>query len=120
MPLTTKITRDGEVRTMPNGWGGFHVAAMVLTAMAEDPRQESHEKVRDMLRTWHRTNGDEAPMPISPGDAHACMDYGIMATTALNDGPYTVKERHVFVDIQDDEIFELLPGDQLHAWRSWK
>ena len=118
MPLTTYIKRDDELLTLPNGWGGFHVAAMVLTAMAEDPRQDSHEKVRDMLRVWHRTNGDEAPMPISPGDAYACMDYGIMATTALNDGAYVVKERHLFKDLQDDEVLELLPGDELHAFRS--
>lgn len=98
-------------------WGHFHVAAICLAAMADAPLRPEHHRVDEMLKVWRNTNGDLSPMPIMPGDVFALADYGMLGTTVLNEGDYTLQSDYLFVDPMDDEVFELKAGDVLKVGR---
>lgn len=115
MPLNTQIVRNGEPIRLPNGWGGFHMAAMVYASAFEaTDGPNAHMAPNEEL------NYPDEPQAITPGNVMAAADYGAIASTPLNGGSYTLKERHKFIDITDGEVLELLPGDELRAWRSMK
>lgn len=125
MPLETEIRRNGKPLKLR--WSGFHVTAMVMAAAfdsGEGPFQGKQEpgKYRyndDAPEYAGMTNEDYpgAPCPINPGDSWLLCSYPYIAMTPLNKGKYTLKETHRFLDTTDGEVLELLPGDELRAWR---
>ena len=115
MPLNTQILRNGEV--LPLRWGGFHVAAMVMAAAAdsgEGPYKDMDSFVTEMRELMKR----QESIGINPGNVFEMTNYFTIAATPLNGGGYTLKDRWVFHDNMDGEDLELLPGDELKAWRS--
>jgi hypothetical protein len=138
VPLHTSITRDGERLSLR--WSDFHVAAMAVASTVDDP---SHPEARlfatptdrpdfawpaeqadagtDTPKEWlgkDSASYPEVPCPITTSDAFRIADYGHLAMTPLNSGPYTLKREHKFVDCSDGEILHLLPGDVLSAFRN--
>lgn len=117
MPLNTQIVRDGKQLSLR--WGGFHFAAMVLAATydsGEGPFKKNEPPTE--YENGETLNYPEDPVPITPNDVWTLMDYGIVAMTPLNHGEYTLTGEHKFVDVTDDEVLHLLPGDVLRAWRN--
>jgi hypothetical protein len=116
MPLNTRIIRDGEPLKLPNGWGGFHIAAMVVAAALDSGQGPWKEN------TMTGIYGDDAKpgdlIGISHKDTFSLVSYGVLASTPLNEGSYTLKNGpYNFLDKTDGEEFTLLEGDELHAYR---
>jgi len=111
MPLNTQILRDGEEVQLR--WGHFHVAAMTL-ASAWDSMEG---KVAEVCPPPDDYNPTEEAIPLSPTDVFGLVGYHIIAETPLNNGCYTLKGPHTFLDPTDGEVLELLPGDVLSMWR---
>jgi len=114
MPLETRIIRDGEPLRIP--WGGFHVAAMVMVATLETGKGPFKDNTREGLLT-EECGG--LPIAITPRLTFELMSYPAIGATALNDGPYTVQEEWTFQDVTDGEVFTILPGDKLVAYRAF-
>lgn len=76
------------------------------------------EELPDEWRSKDESSYPKVPCPITPKDAFQLAMYHVIGATPLNDGPYTLKNPHKFVDTTDSEVLELLPGDILKAWRS--
>lgn len=121
MPLMTEIRRNGEKMKMPNGWGGFHVAAMVVAMMFEAPESWGDAQPNDDL------DYPNEPQGIGPGDVFSLMAYPVIGQAIENaceangqdsSSRYVLQKEHRFIDTQDGEILHLLPGDELSAWRS--
>lgn len=114
MPLHTQILRDGKPLNLR--WSHFHVAAMTCAAAFDSGQGPfvGEQKPNDSL------NYPEEPQPINPGDSFRLVGYHVLATTPLNNGDYTLKSEHKFVDVTDGEILHLLPGDVLCATRHSK
>lgn len=120
MPLNTQIIRNGE--TVPLHWGDFHVAAMALAANFEmtvpalgNPSEiyETDELTPQMFDCY-----PDAAFPITRSIAFQLTTYGALAATPLNDGNYVLQRKHKFLDLVDGEVLELLPGDELIAYRN--
>ena len=117
MPLNTQIIRDGEPLKMPNGWGGFHVAAMVIAASFDSGRgpykdmESFKEEVEGLLEK-------QGAIGINQSDVWQLMDYGTLSMTPLNEGEWTMTREMRFQDNTDGEILELKAGDVLRAYRS--
>jgi hypothetical protein len=135
MPLNTEILRNGKTLKGIR-WGDFHVAAMMISSSLDGPDQGCFKedytvdnpphfqwgKV-DAHPEWNNKGQEsypEVPMPLSPSDAFQMVTYPLIGMTPLNSGSFVLKNRHVFCDTSDGEIFELLPGDELRAYRSSK
>lgn len=115
MPLNTQIIRNGE--PMKLHWGNFHIAAMALAA-AFDAKEGP---LGDMTKIYENVEHVHPymPFPIARGIAFMLTEYGALSKTPLNEGSYTLKYGHSFIDLADGEVLELLPGDELVAYRSW-
>jgi hypothetical protein len=112
MPLHTQVRRNGEPLTIR--WGGFHVACMVLAA-AVDSGQGPWD-----VNTWEDITGLDIrdPVVITPRDVFALENYGPVAATPLGHDSYVLKDGpYHFIDSTDGEEFDLLPGDELIAFR---
>jgi len=116
MPLNTQIKRGGKLLALPNGWGGFHVAAMVIAAAA-DSGQGPYEDMESFVDEALNLNESQGFIGIKPSDVFNLMNYMVIAQTPLNHGGYTLKQPWSFKDTADGELLELLPGDELIAWR---
>jgi len=116
MPLNTRIKRDGKPLSLPNGWGSFHVTAMILAAAA-DSGQGPYEDMPAFIEEAKGLMKSQGRIGVAPHDTWNLMNYYMIATTPLNHGGYVLKERWEFIDKQDGEVLELLPGDELIAWR---
>lgn len=114
MPLNTSVERNGELLKLR--WGNFHVAAMALAASFDEGTNVigNPDKVYDG-KTFD--NYPDDPFPVSRQVAFMLTDYGALGNTPLNMGAYTLTKRHQFVDLEDGEVLELLPGDVLRAYR---
>jgi len=115
MPLNTQIIRNGEPLKLH--WGDFHIAAMALAAsfeVGEGPIGDPTKIYADELHV-HPYMG----FPITRRIAFMLSDYGALSKTPLNEGRYTLKHTHTFTDLTDGEMLELLPGDELVAYRSF-
>ena len=122
MPLCTQIIRDGTPITL--NWGDFHVAAMILATLADEkPMSEvMHYTYPDKDTEYAGKTQDDypaIPCPINWGIAFQLTSYGVIGNTRLNDGAYTLKHQHRFIDVSDGELLTLEPGDVLEAWRSF-
>lgn len=129
MPLNTQILRNGE--TLKLKWTDFHVAAMVCASSwdaGKGPFENNTPKFKwgggeTIPKEWRGKDESlypEVPCPITPYDGFKLAMYHVIGATPLNNGPYTLKKKHKFVDTTDSEVLELLPGDVLKAWRSHK
>jgi hypothetical protein len=116
MPLNTQVIRNGERLGLP--WGDFHVAAMALASCfdAGGTFLSDPDDVYDELHNFKAC--PDGIFPITRMIAFNVCNYPVLAKTPLNEGVYTLKNRYRFWDTSDGEIFELLPGDELHAVRS--
>jgi len=122
MPLNTQIIRDGKPLKIK--WGGFHVVAMTLAA-AFDSGEGPFDGAQKPKYTYTegeykgKTEADypDVPCPISQANLWDLMGYHVISTTPLNRGGYKLKNKHRFLDITDNELLELLPGDELIAYR---
>jgi hypothetical protein len=117
MPLNTRIKRDGKV--LPLKWGGFHVAAMVIAASA-DSGAGPYEDMKGFVEEARSLMKEQGTIGISPGTVFKLTDYPIIGATPLRAKAYVLKERWKFTDMVDGETLELLPGDELSAWRTHK
>jgi len=94
-------------------WSDFHVAAMVCAAAYDSGIGpfvgEQKAEVEDY---------PQEPQGISPKNSFELAAYHVIGATPLNDGDYTLKSEHKFIDIMDGEILHLLPGDILSMSRS--
>jgi hypothetical protein len=115
MPLNTQIVRNGEPLKLPHGWGGFHVAAMVI-AVALDTGEGPWED-NTLVGLFGADANSEDPIGITQKDSFDLVNYGALAATALNSGSYTLKGTYTFIDRSDGEEFILKSGDVLHAYR---
>jgi hypothetical protein len=118
MPLNTSITRNGEL--IPLRWGNYHIAAMALAACFETGKGTitSPADVYQIDSSIWACYPD-MPFPITRQVANMLAEYGALSKTPLNEGIYTLTEKHKFIDIADGEILILLPGDILSAYRGW-
>lgn len=115
MPLNTHIIRNGKPLKLH--WGDFHIAAMALAASfdsKEGPLGDPTKIYQDELHVH-----PYMPFPVTRGIAFILSDYGALGKTPLNEGYYTLKYGHSFIDLADGEVLDLLPGDELVANRSW-
>lgn len=108
MPLVTEIIRDDA--TLPVRWGQFHVAAMLVAIMFEQPDNKFDVKPSENL------DYPTEPQPLGAGDIFSLVNYGVVSAVAPK-GEYTLTEAHAFLDPFDNEVFRLLPGDNLKFWR---
>jgi len=115
MPLNTQIKRDGKV--LPLNWGGFHVAAMVI-AVSADSGTGPYQDMKSFVDEAKGLMEKQGTIGISPGSVFRLTDYTVIGATPLNSKSYKLKKRWKFTDIVDGEVLELLPGDELSAWRS--
>jgi len=99
-------------------WGDFHVCAMALAA-SFDSGEGPFAKFADIYDTDPKTFEcyPDAPFPIQRDIAFMMCSYPMLAKTPLDNGTYTLKRKHKFIDRVDGEVLELLPGDVLNAWR---
>jgi len=113
MPLNTQIIRNGE--PMKLHWGNFHIAAMALAA-AFDAKEGP---LGDMTKIYENVDHVHPymPFPIARSLAFHISTYHVLAVTPLNSGGYVLKYGHSFIDLVDGEALELLPGDELVAYR---
>jgi hypothetical protein len=119
MPLSTQIVRNGE--SLPKRWGDFHIAAMVLAAAFDSgkgPFEKSNSARKAIKDRRLARRYPTEPLPITRGTSFQLASYPIIGTTPLNEGSYTLKNRHHFIDETDGEVLELLPGDVLVAYRT--
>jgi len=108
MPLNTEIERNGEALKLC--WGDFHLNAMYTAAIKEsapDTPLEGGGKV-----------GDESCKILN--FIMGVYYLHIPGCPLVERGEQTLLYQHEFVDPYDGEVFELLPGDVLRAWRSYK
>jgi len=115
MPLNTRIIRNGKPLELR--WSNFHVAAMALASsfeVKEGPLGDPTKIYMDELHVH-----PEMGFPITQGIAFILTEYGALGKTPLNEGRYTLKHSHKFTDLTDGEVLELLPGDELIAYRGW-
>lgn len=117
MPLVTYILRDGEKLRMPNGYGGFHVAAMVMSSSMDSGRGPFTENTPERVVGCPYEEITE-PLPIDRGVAFGLTAYPVMSATPLNDGHYVLQRDWSFVDVTDGEVLRLKAGDDLVAYRS--
>ena len=115
MPLFTQIERDGNMLELR--WGEFHVACMKLAAWFDNKSDEEMKKVI----TGDENDPNEYPeTPLGLGslDILSVVGYGVLSETELaSKGVQVLNKVHRFVDVEDNEVFELLPGDTLKMWR---
>jgi hypothetical protein len=116
MPLNTQIVRSGEPLSMPNGWGQFHVAAMVIAAALEDTDNNTWRNIQDEVAS-KGMDKPEKRIGLPNSDVFHLASYHVIAATKLNEGEYTLKSDHFFFDPMDGEEFDLKEGDVLKAWR---
>lgn len=109
MPLNTQIKRDDAI--LPVHWGQFHVAAMVVAVMFENPADWA-----DKVKPNADLNYPTEPQPLNPSDIFALVNYGVISAVAPK-GEYTLEQEHAFLDPFDNEVFRLQPGDILKFWR---
>jgi hypothetical protein len=119
MPLNTQIIRDGKSLSLH--WGDFHVAAMALAACFDDG---TNEVLSDPTKIYEEApegmiDYPNKPFPITSNIAFLLTNYSMLARTPLNEGHYTLKNKQTFIDMRDNEVLELLPGDELIAVRDW-
>lgn len=129
MPLNTQIIRDGE--PMSVRWGNFHVAAMAIASAldghADDKAlADAFEKDITEMRSGARNVNDypesllgpdaDLGIPVPASWCFQLSDYGALGACGLDKAPVLTK-RYTFWDPSDDEIFTLLPGDKLVAYR---
>jgi len=119
MPLNTSITRNGELLRLH--WGNFHIAAMALAASFDD--DTCTNSISDPAGIYLKDPRmfecyPDAPFPVTRNLAFTLTNYGALSKTPLNMGSYTLKRKHKFMDLEDGEVLELLPGDILTAIRS--
>ncbi|HSW91514.1 MAG TPA: hypothetical protein VLG09_02620 [Candidatus Saccharimonadales bacterium] len=113
MPLNTQIKRDGDALII--AWGSFHVAAMIIAASYDSGKGPFEDNTEPEMAVNKETG--ERGHYISPSDCFLLCDYGHIAMTPLNDGPYTLTRSYTFVDGMDGEVFTLQAGDVLKMWR---
>lgn len=123
MPLITAIERDGEA--LVSNWGDFHLAAMVFASSWDSGRGPFQDNTylgdrdpKPTLEDGTVLDYPSDPMPISPKLCFELTMYHILAMTPLNDGSYTLRREHKFIDVTDDEVLHLMPGDILRASRA--
>ena len=114
MPLSTQIIRNGE--PMSIRWGDFHIAAMALAAAFDVGQFQPGDVYTQFGADMYACYPDSA-FPVTWGLAMNLTSYAALAATPLNEGTYTLKGRHTFLDMTDGEVLRLMPGDELHAWR---
>jgi hypothetical protein len=123
MPLNITMKRDGKDIETPQGLGHFHIAAMVFAAAIDSgvgPFPDNSLKgILERADDDVDDLGPDTRVGLSPAVVFTAAMYGPIGATPLNDGPYTLKEAHKFVDTTDGEELDLEPGDVLHAWRSF-
>jgi hypothetical protein len=117
MPLNTSIIRNGDLLKMPNGWGGFHVAAMVLAAAIDSGKGPFADNTANGIVKGDPIDYPTEPIGIAPSDSCGLCDYGVIAMTPLNNGNYILTSDHFFKDLADGEELHLLAGDTLVAYR---
>jgi len=114
MSLNTQIIRNGEPLRVR--WSDFHIAAMALVAGFESKQGPLGDMTKIYANELHVH--PHMPFPITRGIAFHVASYPALAKTPLNEGHYTLKYGHSFIDMSDGEVFEFLPGDELIAYRS--
>jgi len=114
MPLDTQIKRNGKLLAMPEGWGGFHVAAMVFAASMDSGEGPFPD---NSLMGIYKTDDHSARLGVSQRDVWSLVDYSAIGRTPLNMGSYTLKADYTFVDNMDGEVLDLKAGDVLMAYR---
>jgi hypothetical protein len=115
MPLNTQIVRNGK--PLEICWGGFHVAAMVL-AVTMDSGEGPFAPEACSKKGMYGVDDPDALMNINPAQSFSLVEYGAIGATPLNTGAYTLIGTYVFQDTSDGEVFTLLPGDVLSAYRN--
>lgn len=129
MPLETQIIRNNK--PLPVKWSEFHVAAMVCAA-AWDSGQgpwEINEPAFEYSSGQYKGKSGfdypEVPAPLSMMNCFQITMYPAIGATPLSREGYVLKNPHKFLDcsglaVAGEEIFELLPGDKLVAYRGYK
>jgi hypothetical protein len=113
--LNTQVIRNGEPLKLR--WSDFHIAAMALASAFEDGKGPlgDQRNVYENVKHVH----PYMPFPITGGIAFLVSTYQALAQTPLSGGSYVLKHTHSFIDLVDGEVLELLPGDELIAYRGW-
>jgi hypothetical protein len=87
MPLSTSITRNGELLSLR--WGNFHIAALALASMFDS---ETHDGPVQGPEDVYETDEirfecyPDAPFPVTRKIAFVLADYGALGRTPLNYG----------------------------------
>lgn len=113
--LMMQFRRNGQAIQMPNGWGSWHQAVMWYVAdMEETPGLK--EKIGEIAGINLETDA----IPMSPQlDRDIIDEVGHHKDTGLDkNGSMTIKNGYKFIDPDDGEILELMPGDELYMWYS--
>jgi hypothetical protein len=92
----------------------------MIIATSADSGVGPYEDMKSFIEEAKSLMEKQGTIGISPGSVFRLTDYPVIAATPLNGKPYVLKERWKFTDIADGEVLELLPGDELSAWRSYK
>ncbi len=116
MPLNTQIVRNGK--PLKIHWGNFHVAAMALATIIDSGIGPFVSNTVEAIFIENPIDDyPNNPIIIGGRDAFTLADYSVLAMTPLNEGRYVLKNRHHFLDAMDGEDLELIPGDELFAYR---
>lgn len=110
MPLNVEVRRQGD--TLKLRWDHFALSAVFTAAFKEGMPEQ---KVNDDLTFGGLAPGQWVDFSLAPV-------YWMEGIDLLDKGEQTLKMRHEFKSMRDDEEVKitLLPGDVLKAWRSHK
>lgn len=111
MPINSQIIRDGQ--TLPVRWSQFHIAAMAIAIMFEEPEKWDGAKPNDDIIELY----PGSPQPIGPRDTFMIVTYPVLAAVWDDRDEVTLEHAHAFEDVSDGEVFKLNKGDKLRIWR---
>jgi hypothetical protein len=110
MPLSLQFLRDGEPRTMPNGFGHWHLGVAYDAGAIEQARIDKVRLPdRDVLCTSLRDMDDAQMVEFDRISA--------LGRKAFNQGTVKITKPIRFRDPSDGEVLEFLPGDEIRMWR---
>lgn len=110
MPLNVQFLRDDTPRTMPHGFGPWHLGVALAIGSIEQARLDHVSLPDPEVMSMSLADMDEAQR--AEFDRQSRLGW-----KAYNHGKCIVTKPISFTDPSDGEVLDLEPGDEIHMWR---